>query len=272
MKTSFGVHLVPTRRALGVMGHCIMLVSSMLIALTAAHAAVMRTPASERFGMGVEASDPVPAHLDLTRFLLKRVDDPEQLRGYQVAILAADGVDGFELEIPWRFLVERGATVHVIIPRPAGTPQAAGSGAVIGPKTRIAVINPSGEERDSSFDRFLDQVQAADYDAVYLPGFAAPPLERATPHSMAFLREAVRSGTPIFAIGDSPLLLLDAGLLDRKHATGSPATLSKLSTSNVIVIDAPVVQDGNIHTSRDDFDMPAMMDALLATLLARSAE
>ena len=253
------------------MGHRIVLVSSMLIALTAAHAAVMRTPATERVGMAVETSDPGPAHRELIRFLLQEVDDPDQLRGYRVAILAADGVDGFELDIPWRFLVERGATVHVIIPRPAGTLQAAGSGAVIGPKTRIAVINPSGEERDSSFDRFLDQVQAGDYDAVYIPGFAAPPLERDAPHRMAFLREAVRSGRPIFAIGNSPLILLEAGLLDRKQATANPATLSKLSASNVTVIDAPVVQDGSIHTSRDAFDVPAMMDALLATLLARSA-
>jgi len=272
MKTSFGVRLVPTRRAVAAISHRITLMSSMLIALTAAHAAVMRTPASERVGTAVEASDAVPAHVELTRFLLQEVDNPEQLRGYQVAILAADGVDGFELEIPWRFLVERGATVHVIIPRPAGTLQAAGSGAVIGPKTRIAVINPSGEEDDSSFDRFLDQVQVGDYDAVYLPGFGAPPLERDAPHRIAFLREAVRSGKPIFAIGNSPLSLLEAGLLDRKQATGNPATRFELGASNVTVIDAPVVQDGNIHTSRDDFDVPAMMDALVAMLLARSAE
>jgi protease I len=272
MKTLFRVPLVPTRRALGLMGHCTMLVSSTLIALTAAHAAVMRTPAPEGVGIAVEASHPIPAHVELTRFLLQGVDDPEQLRGYQVAILAADGVDGFELEIPWRFLVERGATVHVIIPRPAGTLQAAGSGAVVGPKTQVAVINPSGEEDDSSFDRFLDQVRARDYDAIYLPGNRASGRELADPSSLAFLREAARAGKPIFAISNSPLVLLDAGLLDRKQATGNPATLLKLSASNVTVIDASVVHDGNIHTSRDNFDVPAMMYALLATLLARPAE
>ena len=272
MKTLFRVHLVPTKRALGLMGHSMMLVSSMLFALTAAQAAVMRTPVSEGVGMALEVSHPVPAHVELTRFLLQGVDDPEQLRGNRVAILAADGVDGFELDIPWRFLVERGATVDVIIPRPSGTLQVAGSGAAIGPKTRIAVINPSGEERDSSFDRFLDQVQAHDYDAVYLPGNRASGGEPAQPPSLAFLREAERAGKPIFAISNSPLLLLEAGLLDRKQATGNPATLSKLSASNVTVIDAPVVQDGNIHTSRDAFDVPAMMGAMLATLLAGSAK
>ena len=162
--------------------------------------------------------------------------------------------------------------MDVIIPRPSGTLQVAGSGAAIGPKTRIAVINPSGEERDSSFDRFLDQVQAHDYDAVYLPGNRASGGEPAQPPSLAFLREAERAGKPIFAISNSPLLLLEAGLLDRKQATGNPATLSKLSASNVTVIDAPVVQDGNIHTSRDAFDVPAMMGAMLATLLVGSAK
>jgi len=75
--------------------------------------AIMRTPAAEGAGMAVAASDLVSPHVGLTRFLLQGVEDPEQLRGYQVAILAADGVDGFELEIPWRFLVERGATETV---------------------------------------------------------------------------------------------------------------------------------------------------------------
>jgi len=42
MKRSFGMHLVRTRRALPRMGHSIVLVSSILLALTVAHAALMR--------------------------------------------------------------------------------------------------------------------------------------------------------------------------------------------------------------------------------------
>jgi len=272
MKKSVGVHLVPTMKTLGRLGHNIVLMSSILIALASAHAAVMLTPVTERVDPVVETSEFNAAHGKLTSFLLQEVDDPDQLRGYHVAILVADGVDGFELEVPWRFLVGRGATVHVIIPRPAGTLQAAGSGAVIRAKTRVAVINPSGEEDDSYFDRFLDQVNAGDYDAVYLPGNRASWKELVEPRSLAFLREAERAGKSIFAISNSPLTLLEAGLLDRKQATGNPATFSRLSASHVTVIDAPVVHDGNIHTSRDAFDLPAMMDALLVALLARSAE
>jgi protease I len=236
--------------------------------LGAAHAKPPESLAIEPTGPG-EAAAAVSPHARLMQFLLQGVEDPDQLRGYRVAILAADGVDGFDLTVPRHFLMERGATVHVIVPRPAKALEAAGSGAIVKPKTQVAVLDPSGEHDQAVFDRFVDQVQAQDYDVVYLPGNRGLSRELAQPPSVGFLQQAESAGTPIFAIGNGALALLAAGLLDERRATGDAATLERLATSSARATDAALVSDGPIHTSRHAFDMPALMENLIATLLTR---
>jgi protease I len=193
------------------------------------------------YGDSGDAGGTMSSHAQLVRFLLQPVEDPNQLHGYRVAILAADGVDGFDLEVPRSFLAERGATVHIIVARPPHVLQAAGSGAVIKPKTQIEVLEPSGEQQTASFDRYLDQVRAEDYDVIYLPGHPREASGLDDQSSIAFLQEAERAGKPIFAAGNSP------------DAVGAG------------------VLDAITYTSRDAFDMPVLMDRLIATLLTRPA-
>src|SRR5262249_8513239 len=164
---------------------------------------------------GAEETAAMSAHAALVRFLLQPVEDPNELGGYRVAILAADGVDGFDLQVPRLFLAERGATVNVIVPRSRQVLQATGSGAIIKAKTQIAVLEPSGDEDTASFDRFVDQVRPEDYDVIYLPGHRGDGSALTEPSSIAFLQAAARAGIPIFAAGNSPDALSKAALLDR---------------------------------------------------------
>jgi len=189
-----------------------------------------------------EETSAMSAHAALVRFLLQPVENPSELHGYRVAILAADGVDGFDLQVPRLFLAERGATVNVIVPRSRQVLQATGSGAVIKAKTQIAVLQPSGEEDTASFDRFVDQVRPEDYDVIYLPGHLGDGGGITEPSSIAFLQAAAHAGKPIFAAGNSPDELYKAGLLDRAA-----------------------------YASRDPFGMPALIDTLIATLLTKPA-
>src|SRR5215470_17891665 len=213
-----------------------------------------------------DSAGPMLRHARLVRFLFQPVEDPNQLQGHRVAILAADGVDGFDLEVPRAFLAERGATVHIIVARPRDVRQATGSGAVIKPKTQIAVLEPSGEQQTASFDRFLDQVRAQGYDVIYLPGH--PGVGGLNdPNSITFLQEAARAGKPIFAAGDSPDALVKAGLLNHRPAR-DPAEISSPAWPTVSIPDAPA-RDAMIYTSRDAFDMPVLIDRLIATLLSR---
>jgi protease I len=205
----------------------------------------------------VEHAD--PAHMELMRFLLEAVEDPEALRGARVAIVATDGADGFDLEVPRQYLTERGATVHVIAARTVG----AGSGA-------LRVINPSGEEDMADVDRVLDEVDPLDYHAVYLPGYrVAAPAAMTGAVPRAFLQRAVHAGRPVFAIGNGPLVLLEAGLLERKRATGDAETFLRLALSSATATDAALVNDGPIYTSRNAFDMPLLVRQLVVELEKR---
>jgi protease I len=218
------------------------------------------------YGRIAEASGSISPHAKLMQFLLQPVEDPNQLRGRRVAILAADGVDGFDLDVPRSFLAERGAVVHILVPRLPKVLQAAGSGAVIKARTQISVLEPSGEQDTASFDRFLDQVSPADYDVVYLPGHlgAAAGVNDGT--SIAFLQEAARAGKSIFAAGNAPLVLLQAGLLE-----GGPGADDSASTEAVTRAARTAAGNASVYSSRDAFDMPELMAMLVATLLARPA-
>ena len=227
-----------------------------LSVVTVAHA----LPTSQPVGpvSAPEAAEEAhPAHGELMAFLMESPEDEQALRGARVAILAADGVDGFDLQVPRRYLQERGAQVDVIVPRKAGSARTVG--------TR----NPSGEAVEVVFDRYLDEVDPHAYHVVYLPGYrdAAPPLTDTA--TLAFVQQAVGAGVPVFAIGNGPLVLLQAGLLDQRRATGDAATFLRLALSRAAATDAPMVKDGSIYTSRDAFDLPPLMRQLIGELHKR---
>jgi len=219
-----------------------LLVAALLSFMIGSASARSPDTAAIDFGETSNAGDTMSSHAQLVRFLLQPVEDPNQLHGYRVAILATDGVDGFDLEVPRAFLVERGATVQIIVPRPPQVLQAAGSGAVIKPKTQIELLEPSGERETASFDRFLDQVRVENYDVIYLPGRPDQTSGLDDRSSIAFVQEAARAGKPIFAAGNASDPLGKVGVLD-----------------------------GITYTSRDAFDMPFLIDRLIATLLTRPA-
>jgi len=166
------------------------------------------------------ATSAVSPHAQLMRFLMQPVEDPDQLRGYRVAILAADGVDGFDLEVPRSFLADRGALVHRIVSRSAEHLDEGASSAPHAAKTSIVVIEPSGERRSESSGRFIDQVQSCEYDLLYLPATRAisPESARVDPLIIAFVQRFAREGKPIFASGNGVLVLVEAGLLDGRAA------------------------------------------------------
>ena len=214
-------------------------------------------------------------HAQLMRFLMQPVDDPNRLRGYRIAILAADGVDGFDLEVPRNFLVERGAVVHVLVPRAADL-QGAGSGALVEsemqvPEMQITVLEPSGEERTASFDHFVDQIQTREYDLVYLPSNLTFSDHVAEQVSISFLQQAAAEGKPIFAMGNAILVLFKAGLINTRTARAEQATVSLVSLP--AAADEPAPPDGGVvHTGRDAFDMPVLMDELISALRGRASQ
>jgi protease I len=231
------------------------------LTLVGGASALPMKPAAAPAGEQETAQDAHPAHGELMAFLMEGVDDPDALRGTRVAILASDGVDGFNLEVPRRYLSERGASVEVIVARNADRPAR---------ERTLTTANPSGEAMTVSFDRFLDEADPLAYHVIYVPGHRGAPADVAGAAGRAFIAQAVHAGRPVFANGNAPLLLLEAGLLEHRRATGDATIFLRLALSNAAAADAPLVNDGSIYTSRDAFDLPVMMRQLIDELRKRA--
>lgn len=99
-------------------------------------------------------------------------------------------------------------------------------------------------------DMTLDEALEQDYDMVVLPG-GMPGSEhlKNDPRIITRLQHMAAQGKTIAAICAAPMALHAAGLLEGRRATSFPGVLEALPGSH-IVLDDPVVVDGNIITSR----------------------
>jgi 4-methyl-5(b-hydroxyethyl)-thiazole monophosphate biosynthesis len=99
-------------------------------------------------------------------------------------------------------------------------------------------------------DMTLDEALEQDFDMVVLPG-GLPGSEhlKNDPRIIARLQHMAAQNKYIAAICAAPMALHAAGLLEGRRATSFPGVLDALP-GNHIVLDDPVVVDGNIITSR----------------------
>src|SRR5206468_678126 len=77
------------------------------------------------------------------------------------------------------------------------------------------------------------------------------------------LREA---GKPVAAICHGPQLLISANALRGRTLTCWPAIAIDVKNAGGLYVDKPVVEDGNLITSRKPDDVPAFSEALIRAL------
>ncbi len=171
-----------------------------------------------------------------------------RLQGRRIAVLAADGFEKVELTIPMRALQLAGAKVDVISLR---------HGRIRGvnlhmPATRVGV------------DKTVDEANAADYDALLLPGgFINPDLLRQSAKARQFVTDFDTSGKPIATLCHGPWVLASAGLLSGRTLTSWPGIRDDLVNSGATWLDRDVVKDGNLVTSRGPQDMTSFVPAII---------
>lgn len=116
-------------------------------------------------------------------------------------------------------------------------------------------------------DMTLEEVEAADYDALVLPGGQMNPDKlRLDDKAVQLVKDFDRAGKPIAAICHGPWLLVEAGIVSGRTVTGWPSIRTDLKNAGAEVVDREVACDGNLITSRNPDDIPAFADALIAAL------
>ena len=171
----------------------------------------------------------------------------KSLQGKHIAVLAEDLYEDLELWYPLLRLREAGAETIVVGPGPG--------------KTHF-----SKHGYEVQVDRFVEEVRAADFDAVIIPGGYAPDRMRRHPAMVALVRQAVQSHKVVGAICHAGWMLASAGVLAGRTVTGFYAIKDDLVHAGANYQDAEVVVDGNIITSRQPGDLPAFCHAILAAL------
>ncbi|MFC5652786.1 type 1 glutamine amidotransferase domain-containing protein [Paenibacillus solisilvae] len=126
----------------------------------------------------------------------------------------------------------------------------------------------TGEHGTISYTSHLsaDEANAADYDAVVIPGGKSPSHLLENEHLIAFVRQMDTDGKTIAAICHGPQLLVKAGLLDGRNLTAYPGLHQQINDSGGRFIDNAVVVDENLVTSRTPEDEPHFIEETIKKL------
>lgn len=173
---------------------------------------------------------------------------PGTISGKRIAILATDGFEQTELMGPKKALEDAGAETVIVAPQ---------AGEIKGWKDK--------QWADSiTVDQTLDEANAEDFDALLLPGgLMNPDRLRMDEKAVAFTREFAESGKPIGAICHGPWTLIEAGAVEGRKMTSWPAIKSDLENAGAEWVDAEVICDQGLVTSRKPEDVPAFSKKLI---------
>jgi protease I len=107
-------------------------------------------------------------------------------------------------------------------------------------------------------DAPIDEVNADDFDALFIPGGFSPDILRADDKFVTFTKKFMDDNKPVFAICHGPQLLITAETLKGRDVTGYKSIAVDLKNAGANFHDKEVVVCGNqLVTSRTPDDLPA---------------
>ena len=112
-------------------------------------------------------------------------------------------------------------------------------------------------------DRGAKHVSANDFDLLVIPGGFAPDYLRRHEGVLRLVSTMVEQGKVVAAICHGPWVLCSTQALKGRKATCFFAIKDDVSNAGASYVDAEVVRDGNLITSRKPDDLPAFMQAII---------
>src|SRR5438128_12242524 len=170
------------------------------------------------------------------------------LSGKRVAMLVEDEFEDRELTGPLDALRAAGATITVIGPT---------AGTEFRGKRGQAVVTS---------EMTADVARVKDFDALVIPGGHAPDKMRMRHAMVDLARDAMESGKPVAAICHGPQVLISANVLRGRTLTCWPSIAVDVKNAGGLYVDKPVVEDGNLITSRKPDDVPMFSEAIIRAL------
>jgi protease I len=166
-----------------------------------------------------------------------------ELQGKRAAVLVEQQYQEMEVWYPVYRLREAGCKVTLVGPDAGHT-------------------YPSKLGYPAKSDKSINDVSPDDFDAVVIPGGFAPDFMRRTPAIIKFVSEMAEQGKVVAAICHGPWVLCSTQALKGKRATCFFAIKDDVINAGASYVDAEVVRDGNLITSRKPDDLPAFLQAI----------
>src|SRR5437016_3005927 len=138
---------------------------------------------------------------------------------------------------------------------------------LVGPEAGVTYSSKLGYPAKS--DKAAKDVSPDDFDALVIPGGFAPDFLRRQEAVIKFVRHINEQGKPIAAICHGPWVLCSTPALRGKKATCFFAIKDDVINAGANYVDAEVVRDGNIITSRKPDDLPAFVVELIKAITDR---
>jgi protease I len=170
------------------------------------------------------------------------------LTGKSILILATDGFEQSELDVPHAKLKEAGASVHVASLK-AG---------------EIKGWAKTDWGRAVKVDKTLGEVSVEAYDAIVLPGGQMnPDTLRGEPEALALIKSFFNQGKVVAAVCHAPWLLIDTGIAEGRRLTSYKTIKQDMVNAGAQWEDSTVVADKGVVTSRNPDDLPAFVAKII---------
>jgi protease I len=115
-------------------------------------------------------------------------------------------------------------------------------------------------------ERAVRDVTADDFDALFIPGGYSPDKLRIDTDAIRFAQEFFTKNKPVFGICHAAQLLITARVLKGRRVTGWTSIVQDIKNAGAEYVDAEVVVDKNLVSSRKPADIPAFIREALAML------
>ncbi len=190
----------------------------------------------------------------------------EKLAGKNVVIMVAQEFEDIELLYPVLELSEAGIQV-IVVPVSSGLhPRPYLEGKPVTGRFGHTVPIPVMEEGRRYKVGRLEDLRADKIDCLLFPGGYSPDSLRLIPEVLELVRQCYQKGKLVTAICHGPWILISAGILRGKRATGYAAVHDDLRNAGAEFVDAAAVRDGNLITSRTPDDLPAFCREIVDAL------
>jgi protease I len=169
------------------------------------------------------------------------------LHGKHFAIVATDGFEQSELEVPRDKLGEAGATVDVVSLEPG----------------EIRGWDHTDCGRPAKVDKTIDMVSADQYDAIVLPGGVMNPDKlRVEPNVLDLIRAFWEQKKIVAAVCHAPRLLVETGIVKGRRVTSFNTIKTDVINTGGQWEDSAVVNDQGLVTSRNPGDLDAFSEKI----------